>query len=73
MAKLPKSVTDLLMRTEWKLYMHNTWVKDGYLLTIQKLQNHNFAIEIQKMSVANVRNVSVDELDSLIRNPRINY
>lgn len=72
MAKLPKALTDSLERHGWKT-LEDRWVKEGYMIAIKKLQNHNFAIEIRKMSVVNVKIMSIDELERFIENPSITY
>ena len=69
--KLPAPILDELARAGWKAYDNATWAKDGFLLEIQKLRNGNFAVEIKKMSAANTKLVSHDELSRLIANPQI--
>lgn len=71
--KLSSNVLDQLKRSGWVQYDSQRWAKDGYLLEIQKSQNHNFVVEISKMSVANIRLLTNDELSQLIAKPQISH
>lgn len=71
--RLRKSLLDQLERSGWNAHDMHSWAKDGYFLTINKLQNDNFAVEIRKMSVVNVKLMSIDELERFIEAPSITY
>lgn len=72
--KLPNYIVQHLNRYEWELQPDGTYVKDGVKIYIHPAINHEFAVQLTKMSVPNSKIwnnlVSSDDLHEVIRTTR---